>query len=311
LVTLRLPADWALRRQVHFPAATRENLGRVIGFEMDRLTPFTLDQVWYDFRVTGEAAGSAELIVDLVVLPRQRVAPWLAVLAAAGIRPAKVDMAGLWPRANLLPQAQRPTRSRRENTLNGALLGVLVGLLAVALVFPLWQKRRVVVDLNERVASEKRQADVVMSIRERLDQSEELLRFAPDRRQANPPVLDTLNLLTRLLPDHTWVQQLEFRNDVVELRGTSQQATALLQLLEGSNGFTQVGFRSPVLQNQGQENFHLAAKVLATSPGQPVPAEAAAAGGASPAPVAPSAGMPPAQSPPLPAVPVPAMVSGV
>jgi len=315
LVTLRLPRDWALRKRVHFPAATRENLGRVIGFEMDRLTPFTPDQVLYDYRLVSTASDGAELMVDLVVLPRGRVDPWLGVLASAGIRPSMVEVPGLWPKANLLPQAQRPTRGRREKTLNGILAGALLILLAAALAFPLWQKRRVVVELNERVAKEKRQAEVVLAIRERLDKSEQLLRFAPDRRRAEMPVLDVLNVLTELLPDHTWVQQLEFRGDSVELRGVSQQASALIQLLEASKVFTQVGFRSPVLQNQGQENFHLAAKILgtplgsgpaATPPQAPAPSDAGA--GIPPAsPTAPAGGAPAASVPTL----NQALVSGV
>ena len=35
------------------PAATEENLPQVLSFEMDRLTPFRSDEVYFDHRVVG------------------------------------------------------------------------------------------------------------------------------------------------------------------------------------------------------------------------------------------------------------------
>src|SRR5688572_14780902 len=54
---LALAPREALVRRVTMPAATEENLGTVLGFEMDRLTPFPAEDVYYDYRVVGRDAA--------------------------------------------------------------------------------------------------------------------------------------------------------------------------------------------------------------------------------------------------------------
>ncbi|HST01476.1 MAG TPA: hypothetical protein VLJ84_07445, partial [Usitatibacter sp.] len=51
-----LKADEALLRRVTMPAATEENLRQVLSFEMDRLTPFRADEVYFDYRVLSRDA---------------------------------------------------------------------------------------------------------------------------------------------------------------------------------------------------------------------------------------------------------------
>ncbi|NLB59405.1 MAG: hypothetical protein GX805_13255, partial [Gammaproteobacteria bacterium] len=66
---LVLPADAALRRPMLVPAAAGDRLREVLGFEIDRHTPFTADEVRHDARVTGRR-DDGQLEVELVVLPR-------------------------------------------------------------------------------------------------------------------------------------------------------------------------------------------------------------------------------------------------
>jgi general secretion pathway protein L len=76
------------------------------------------------------------------------------------------------------------------------------------------------------------------------------------------PVIEVLGLVTRLLPDDTWVQQLDIKQDSVELRGVSEQATRLIKLFEDSPNFTDAAFRSPVVQARNSSRYHMAAKLL-------------------------------------------------
>ncbi len=260
-LVLRIPRNWLLLKKVHFPLAVRENLPRVIGFEMDRLTPFTIDQVLYDYRTEAVKQATGELAVELAVLPRKRLHEWLQALAGAGLRPAIIDAAGLWRKANLLSPAERPRASRAQSALNIGLAAAVTLLILAALLIPLWQKRTIAVDLNDRMHRVKQQAQVVLAIREKLDRNSELLAAVPEKRAERQPVVEVLREVTELFPDHTWVQQLELRENRLEIRGMSNQATALIRLLEDSPVFKQVGFRSPVLQSGNQERFHLAAQI--------------------------------------------------
>jgi general secretion pathway protein L len=76
-------------------------------------------------------------------------------------------------------------------------------------------------------------------------------------------MIDLLRELTERLPDNTWVQNLDFRDGEVQVRGESGQATALIDLLDQAPGITEVAFRSPVVQvaGSGRERFHISLKL--------------------------------------------------
>jgi general secretion pathway protein L len=69
-VVLCLPADKVLTRTLKLPLATEENLREVLAFQMDRQTPFTIEQVYYDYAVVARERKTRTLSVDLVVVPR-------------------------------------------------------------------------------------------------------------------------------------------------------------------------------------------------------------------------------------------------
>ena len=78
-------------------------------------------------------------------------------------------------------------------------------------------------------------------------------------------MVDVLRELTGLIPDQTWVQQMELRHGKLQIRGESSQATALLERLETSEMFSGVGFRSPLVQVPAKdlERFHISADLAA------------------------------------------------
>src|SRR5207247_4977095 len=72
-VRLCLAREEALVRRVSLPAATEENLEQVLGFEMDRLTPFRAEDVYFDHRVVGRDPTSGQVHVLLAVARRDLV----------------------------------------------------------------------------------------------------------------------------------------------------------------------------------------------------------------------------------------------
>ncbi|TGQ96093.1 general secretion pathway protein GspL, partial [Mesorhizobium sp. M4B.F.Ca.ET.203.01.1.1] len=70
-----LPATDVLRRTLRLPAAAADRLRAVVGFEIDRQTPFEASQVSYDVRELG-AAGEGQLQVELVAWPLWQLDAW-------------------------------------------------------------------------------------------------------------------------------------------------------------------------------------------------------------------------------------------
>lgn len=256
---IELPDSLILLRHVTLPVQVRDNLRRVVSFEIDRLTPFQPADVYFDTSVAGPLARGTRIDVLLAVCRRDRVDDWLERLREAGSPASRLTWQGAWHGANLLPPGERPRRRRFGSWLSRSLLLVLLVLLAAALITPIWQKTQQQERLTRELTREQIAAEEVEKVREDL----ELARLGSievlQRKRGQPRMTDLLRELTDLLPDGTWVQTMNFRDGEVDIRGESDAATALIGLLEQGPGIEGVSFRSPVMQvaSTGKERFHI------------------------------------------------------
>lgn len=234
---LLLPAPVALRRTLTLPAAAAERLRDVVGFEIDRQTPFTAEGVAFDARVQARRGNEVQLDVELVAVPRTALATAEAALGdlAAGL--AGIDVLGADGaplQVNLLDPAQRRVQAdpmRRWNL-------VLAAVALVACSAALWQllhNRRVAADAFEaetRVVAERARA--VSAQRQQLVDLVQGQAFLDRARAGRPTTTEVLDDLSRRLPDNTYLDKLAIEGDRITLIGRSTEASALLAQLEGS-----------------------------------------------------------------------------
>jgi general secretion pathway protein L len=87
-----------------------------------------------------------------------------------------------------------------------------------------------------------------------------------DLRAGNWRKLRLLAQLTKLLPDGTWLQELQINEDTVEISGSSNRAADLVPPLENSPYFTQVEFTAPITRdNQNKEIFRIRMRLKQTA----------------------------------------------
>jgi general secretion pathway protein L len=256
---LELPAEQVLLRRTTLPVQVKDNLLQVLGYEIDRLTPFTPAEVYYDARVVGTLARGSKLDVELAACRRNAVADWLERLREGRTPISRLTWEGAWPAANLLPREQRARPGRFGSLLTRLLAGLVLLLLAAALISPLWQAQQANAALETELRSMRAAALEVEEVREALERARLGSVEVLNRKREQPRMTDLLRELTDLLPDGTWVQTLNVRDGEVDIRGESNQATALIGMLERGPGIDAVRFRSPVMQvaSTGQERFHI------------------------------------------------------
>jgi general secretion pathway protein L len=256
---LRLPADTVLARRASFPIQVRDRLAQTVRYELDRLSPFTPDQILYDFRALPVSKGDTRLSIELALCRRDRVEPWLRRLKEAGASVDQVTWVGAWPRANLLPAESRPKPPNPWLDPAWLLLLVILVLAVGALATPLWQRTKTLAALDGEIAKARQQAVQVDELRQELERARAGSTAVLQEKLERPMVMDLLRELTDRIPEDTWVQSLEYQNGEVQLRGESGQATALIGLLEGAPGIGGVSFRSPVTQvaRTGKERFNI------------------------------------------------------
>ncbi len=233
---LLLPAASGLRRTLQLPGAARERLREVLGFEIERQTPFAASDVLYDGRVL-HVRDDGQLQVELVVVPRKGFDDANAVLAGLSSWLAGVDLADADGRPlgiNLLPVPQRKVRANPWRWWNLVfavlfLAGVTLGL-AQILANRNEAARRLQADVDVRSA----QARTVAQQRQRLVDSVEGGVYLQQQRNARPTVVEVLDELARRLPDGTYLEKTAIEGRQLTIIGLSNQAAALVGKLEGA-----------------------------------------------------------------------------
>jgi len=233
--------------------AAADNLRQVLTFEIDRQTPFTADQVYFDFLVGAAPPSSETMEVELVACPKSEVDAAVERTRAWRIRPTIVDIDGgerqQPARINLLPRVPGRAAGTGMTRLTAVLAAVAILLGATAVYLPLDRQRRTAELMQAEAAKARVMAMSAAKLRETIAELAGGTEFLAKRKRTNPGFVETLDALTRLLPDDTWLQQLRINGDEVRLTGFSAAASSLIGLIERSEQFTDARFRSSVTQD--------------------------------------------------------------
>jgi len=233
---LLLPAAGGLRRPLLLPAAAAERLHEVLGFEIERQTPFARADVLYAGRVLGVRADG-QLQAELVVVPKARFDTAVGALGAVGDWLSGVDLAGADGRplgVNLLPPAQRLRRADPWRLWNLMLATVAALALLLGLAQVLANRRAAADALAAGVAERSAQARAVSAQRQRLVDAVEGGAYLQQQRNARPSVIEVIDELARRLPDGTYIEKVAIEGGQLTMIGLSNQAAALVGKLEGA-----------------------------------------------------------------------------
>ena len=267
---LRLAPGEVLVRRVTMPAATEENLAQVVAFEMDRLTPFRGEDVYHDQRVISRDPVNAQVVVQLAVARREIVDAAVAKLRDLGVNVRGVvvpeDAAPGAAGLDLLPSEQREEReTANERLVKRVLGGVVAALLFVALLLPAWQKREAAIALLPVLAKAENDAKASDTLARELERQAADYNYLLTRKYQSQ-TLPIMEEISRLLPDNTWVQQLDYRTAgkgrEVQITGETPSSSRLIELLEQSTLLQNAAPRGAVTRGTqpGMERFMIAAE---------------------------------------------------
>ncbi|MEO7052399.1 MAG: PilN domain-containing protein [Rhodanobacter sp.] len=278
-LALLLPGALVLRRILLLPLAARDNLRQVVGFDMDRQTPFSVAQVYYAVRELG-APAAGRFQVELAAATRASVDPLLARLRMQGIAVDAVDVAQGDDRleVNLLPAEQRPRRAHPRRRLNLILGAALLLLLLLVAGEWLHNRRAALARMQAEVAAMRGDAQQVASLRQQLQDNAGAAGFLAQRKKDTVSMLGILDDATQRLPQGTWLERFSVDNTgQIGMQGQSQQAAKLLDALKNSPLITDAGFQGSIQPDPttGKERFYLTAKVKPSVTAHATPANAA------------------------------------
>ena len=294
-VRLVLTPEQALVKTITLPLATEENLREVVGFELDRHTPFTSAQAYYDAQVIKRDAQNEKITVLLAVASRSEVAGLLDTLRRAGLTCNAIGVSGTGPAAlkaiDLQPATDKPPRRlSRRHQIHLGLLGPAALLVLAAVILPIWQKREVVKVLSPQADKSRTEFQISERVYSEYVKLAAEYNFLASKKHAAYPVVAVIEELARTFGDTTWVQRLDIKVNgktrEVTVMGETQSSSKVIENLEQSptSLFQNSKQLTAVTRVQANtERFHVSAEIksravppLETIDDEPVPAIASA-----------------------------------
>lgn len=235
---LRLPQGAVLCREVVLPLAAARNLPSVISFEMDRLTPFASDEVYWGVSDLTPDRARGKLRLRLSVVLRSQLEALLESLASLCLTPAFIEAET--GRIDLAVSRLRPVRLR-ETTLSA-----LCGLLALScLTTPLLRQQLALDAAAQDIAAYAPDAQTAQVLRQQLAAVASGRVAIAEARRARD-ALKVLAALTDALPDGTWLSDLTLKSGDLTFDGQSADAAQLIGRLSTVPTLKDPSFTAPV-----------------------------------------------------------------
>ncbi|TAN05028.1 MAG: fimbrial assembly protein [Rhodanobacteraceae bacterium] len=264
---LVVTAQTVLHRRLVLPLAAAADPRKVVGYELDRQTPFKPDQLYYDVKLSKDPAPPGQVVLDLYAAPRAELDPMLERLAVIGAHPDAVDVQrgdGALAGVDLLPPLRRPHRADKRQRVNWLLAAACIVLVVVILAQWLGNRRAALARMQDEVAAMRAQATQSEHLRARLVAAIAASKFLVKRKAGDPPPLQVVDELTRRLPANAWLDALTLDDTGgLDIKGEAAHAAALVDTLGGSGVFAEPRLQGVIQPDPatGKERFELVARV--------------------------------------------------
>jgi general secretion pathway protein L len=281
-LALCLPHDAVLRRRIVLPEAARDNLRQIGAFEMDRQTPFRVEQVYYDLRELPGSVTAGRIAAELVAVPRTAVDAQLEQLRKAGIAIDAVDLCEGDKRlgVNLLPPEMARAHPDPRRRLNIGLAVAALVLLLLCLGQWLHNREDALAAMQSQVDDMRADAQKIADLRKQLEDSAGASGFLAHRKTDAVAIVDVLQDLTTRIPDDTWLERFTIDSGGrIGIQGQSAKAASLIDVLQSSKLITGANFQG-VIQRDPQTNkerFYMDAQLVKPKSAKPAASSTAGA----------------------------------
>ncbi len=246
-VRLRLPPGLLLQRDVTLPIAAEAAPDQVLQYELDRLTPFRAEEVFWSYQILQRDRAHGRLQLRLTLAPRETLAPLLDMLRAAGVVPALLEApAGTaWRKVELGGTAGRWQPVRR------AALAACAALACAAVVVPFVRQSLALGDVQARIDALAPATAEAAALHRRMAAANAGGDVMQAARAHIADPLQALAAVTDALPDDTWLTDLTLHQRHLALDGRSAAAVRLIARLSAEPAIRNPAFTAPVTRADG------------------------------------------------------------
>lgn len=261
-VVLLLPYTMVLAQPLDLPLAAIRELRSVVGFELDKYTPFPREHMHFVTRVQSRGKSMARVL--LVAILRERLQTVLDQCHQRGMHLHAIDCRGADGEPlviDLLPDDYKRQGASRSY-LPRYLAVTCVGLLLACMLMWLDVRSARVEAMQDAVDQQREHVQALQNLRRELVNTQGAARYLAQRKTAQPTVSSVLLDLTGCLGADTWVEQLDISEDGgVSISGQSAKASALIGRANNCQTLSDAQFQGIIQPDEqtGKERFSLRA----------------------------------------------------
>lgn len=252
-VVMRIPPSWLLERSVTLPLAAARNAVQVVGYEMDRLTPFQPQDVHWTCGGLIRDAARGQAIVHLSLVPRVHIEPAMDVLRRIGLTIDRLEAArpdGLG--AVTIPLAAEGRLSRRR-AVQPRLAAVVAFLAIVAIALPFVRQSLAFGDLEGQMAELAPKVAQVEALRRQVQTRTAAGDVLGAEIAASGDPLAAIAAITSILPDDAFLVELSLARRSMTMRGYAAAAPRLITALAADPSVRNPAFTAPVTRIEGRQ----------------------------------------------------------
>jgi len=266
---LVLTAEQKIDRTILLPKEAASNFREVIGFELDRYTPFNISNACFDTVRTYNDLAKNKIEVRLAVTSRHLLEGFLVDLSLFGLSPSIVSFSNNLVRPlqgdglNLLPATMRPKRTRKWPLILAALFCILFAELLLIMSYPYQHAANQVDELQAEIATIQNEVRSISDTRSGLEQVHAQVGELLEQANQRPFVVDIMKELGSRLPSETWLTQFQLKGASLHIQGYSQNAAGLIRRLDDSLFFKNTRFTSPMASDKPvQQTFKISLDII-------------------------------------------------
>jgi general secretion pathway protein L len=255
-IIIRLARQDGIQKELALPAAAKGNLYQVASYELDRYTPFKENQVYFAVKPLDVVNEPGQIRIKLVIATREFLDTLCEDITAMGMVPLFADYEDApntleqnYGYYNLLRDILRQRTRKTPRLIYSALITSVCILLAAVITLPVWFEYRAVKALELKTAALEKDARKVKALQSDIDAVIDETRQLIDEKNAKPPVIEMLNVLSMLIKDDTWLSYAQYSDGHLQIQGESPAASTMIAVLEASELFANARFVSPVTQD--------------------------------------------------------------
>lgn len=152
-ISISIPREKVIVRFIRFPIATKENLRKVLEYEIPKYTPFEKGETYFDYHIFKEEKGWLHLFV--VFVKKDEIDRYLSLLKKIGIQPISIQ----------IPSSAALNLFFYNGGAKGGGISVLLDVASPFFEMNLIRERSLIESFHLPLSSEQRESKIINSLK--------------------------------------------------------------------------------------------------------------------------------------------------